>query len=298
MREDWDDDELKSWGVDTMPFAEQDVQEDKEIYKDIEEDDVTDEDIQQAPERVRAGDIWQLGIHRLMCADSTNKENVEKLLNGEQADMWLTDPPYNVDYEGKTADKLKIANDKFHDDNAFLSFLVDAYNAAANVLKPGGVFYIWHADSEGYNFRKAAQGCGLKVRQCLIWNKNVMVMGRQDYQWKHEPCLYGWKDGAGHKWYSDRKQVTVIDYARPTASTDHPTMKPVGLFAYLIQNSSQEGDIVLDTFGGSGTTIIACEQLDRRGYSMELSPHYCDVILNRWEKLTGEKAVCLSNNNK
>ena len=205
-------------------------------------------------------------------------------------DLYLTDPPYNVNYVGKTADSLKIQNDKM-EDSSFLQFLMDSFNSANQVMKSGAPFYIWHADSEGYNFRKAVKGSGWLLKQCLIWNKNAMVMGRQDYQWKHEPCLYGWKAGASHKWYSDRKQTTVIDFNKPLRNGEHPTMKPVGLFAYLIQNSTKEGDSVLDTFGGSGTTLIACEQLKRKCYMMELDPHYCDVIIARWEKLTGKEAV-------
>ena len=201
----------------------------------------------------------------------------------------MTDPPYNVDYEGKTKAKLKIENDKMKN-NEFLAFLVRAFTSANTVLKSGASFYIWHADSEGYNFRSAVTETGWTVRQCLIWNKNVMVMGRQDYQWKHEPCLYGWKEGAAHSWYSDRKQTTVLNFDKPTRSEMHPTMKPVALFAYLIENSTKSGDIVLDSFGGSGTSIIACEQLGRKCCTMELDPKYCDVILTRWENLTGNQA--------
>lgn len=209
---------------------------------------------------------------------------------GEQADLWLTDPPYNVAYEGKTKDKLTIKNDQMNDSN-FRQFLVDAYVAAFAVMKPGASFYIWHADSEGYNFRAALFEVGQKCRQSLVWVKNSFVLGRQDYQWRHEPCLYGWKGGASHKWYGDRKQVTVIDWNKPSRSEEHPTMKPVGLFGYLMQNSSKPGDIVLDSFGGSGTTLIAAEQLGRKARLMELDPHYCDVILARWEKMTGREAV-------
>lgn len=205
-------------------------------------------------------------------------------------DLYLTDPPYNVDYTGKTTDSLKIKNDKM-EDTSFLQFLMNSFQSANQFLKEGAPFYIWHADSEGYNFRKAVRETGWLLKQCLIWNKNAMVMGRQDYQWKHEPCLYGWKSGASHHWYGDRKQTTVIDYNKPVRNGEHPTMKPVGLFAYLIQNSTKEGDSVLDTFGGSGTTLIACEQLNRKCYMMELDPHYCDVIIARWEKLTGKEAV-------
>ena len=246
-----------------------------------------------AEPKSKLGDIYQLGDNRLMCGDSTVLEDVEKLMGGVQADMLLTDPPYNVNYEGKTKDKLKIKNDKMDNDN-FRQFLIDAFSNADMVMKPGAVFYIWHADSEGYNFRGACFDVGWTVRQCLIWNKNSMVMGRQDYQWKHEPCLYGWKEGAGHLWASDRKQTTVINFDKPTRNDMHPTMKPIPLFDYQIKNNTKGGDVVLDLFGGSGTTIMACEQNGRPGYSMEYDPRYVDVIVDRWEKFTGAKAVLLN----
>lgn len=246
-----------------------------------------------AEPKSKLGDIYQLGDNRLMCGDSTVLEDVEKLMGGVQADMLLTDPPYNVNYEGKTKDKLKIKNDKMDNDN-FRQFLIDAFSNADMVMKPGAVFYIWHADTEGYNFRGACFDVGWTVRQCLIWNKNSMVMGRQDYQWKHEPCLYGWKEGAGHLWASDRKQTTVINFDKPTRNDMHPTMKPIPLFDYQIKNNTKGGDVVLDLFGGSGTTIMACEQNGRRGYSMEYDPRYVDVIVDRWEKFTGAKAVLLN----
>ena len=227
-----------------------------------------------------------------MCGDSTNVEDVYKLMGEERADMLLTDPPYNVAYEGKTKKKLTIQNDE-QDDADFRQFLVDAFEAANAVMKPGAVFYIWHADSECYNFRGACFDIGWQVRQCLIWNKNSMVMGRQDYHWKHEPCLYGWKDGASHLWAADRKQTTVIDWQRPTKAEIHPTMKPVGLFDYQIKNNTKGGDIVLDLFNGSGTTIMACEQNGRVARCMELDPRYVDACIKRWETFTGEKAVLL-----
>jgi site-specific DNA-methyltransferase (adenine-specific) len=239
--------------------------------------------------KVKAGEVWQLGDHRLMCGDSTKAEDVAKLMNGEQADLWLTDPPYNVAYEGGTADKLTIKNDSMKDD-AFNKFLVDAFTAARDVLKEGSSFYIWYADVETFNFSSALRTVGLQLRQVLIWAKNGMILGRKDYHFKHEPCLYGWKDGAAHNWYADRKQTTVMEFDKPLHSTEHPTMKPVPLFAYQMENSSKEGDIVLDTFGGSGTTIIAAESLKRKARLMELDPHYCNVIIARWEKLTGGKA--------
>lgn len=249
-----------------------------------------DEVPEEVETRCKRGDIWQLGNHRLMCGDSTVITDVEALMNGVKADLLLTDPPYNVNYEGKTKEKLKIENDKM-ENSSFRKFLYDAFTTADMVMKEGAVFYIWHADSEGYNFRGACYDVGWTVRQCLIWNKNTMVLGRQDYQWKHEPCLYGWKDGAGHLWASDRKQTTVIDFNKPSRNGEHPTMKPVGLFDYQIQNNTKGGDVVLDLFGGSGTTLIACEANKRTAYLMELDPHYCDVIITRYETLTGKKAV-------
>ena len=261
--------------------------------EDVIEDEAPEVD-EDAEPIAKLGDIWQLGRHRLMCGDSTSIEDVEKLMGGQLADMLLTDPPYNVSYEGKTKDRLTIQNDSM-DNDSFRQFLRDAFTSADAVMKPGAVFYIWHADSEGYNFRGACFDIGWKVRQCLIWNKNSMVMGRQDYQWKHEPCLYGWKDGASHLWASDRKQTTVIDYQKPNASKIHPTMKPVGLFDYQIKNNTKGGDIVLDLFNGSGTTIMACEQNGRVARCMELDPRYVDACVKRWENFTGEKAVLLND---
>lgn len=252
-----------------------------------------DEIPEEVETRCKLGDIWQLGNHRLMCGDSTVITDVEKLMNGAKADMLLTDPPYNVNYEGGTG--LKIQNDNM-EDAQFRQFLYDAFTTANMVMKEGAVFYIWHADSEGYNFRGACKDVDWTVRQCLIWNKNTMVLGRQDYHWKHEPCLYGWKEGASHLWASDRKQTTVIDFNKPSRNGEHPTMKPVGLFDYQIQNNTKGGDIVLDLFGGSGTTLIACEQNKRIAYVMELDPHYCDVIISRWETLTGKTAELLTEN--
>lgn len=271
--------DMEQFGFDLSEFEEP---------AEIVEDEVPEVDEESDPITKR-GDIWKLGDHYLMCGDSTEKADVERLMNGNQVDLLVTDPPYNVAYEGKTADALTIENDNMSNDD-FRKFLVEAFAAADNVMKNGAAFYIWHADSEGYNFRGACFDNGWKVRQCLIWNKNSMVMGRQDYQWKHEPCLYGWKDGAAHKWYSDRCQTTVMEFNKPNRNGEHPTMKPVELFAYQIGNSTKKGDIVLDTFGGSGTTLIACEQLNRISYTMELDPKYCDVIIKRFENLTGKTA--------
>lgn len=240
--------------------------------------------------KTKAGDVWLLGNHRLMCGDSTKQNDVDKLMNGIKADLLLTDPPYNINYQGCTSDKLTIKNDSMEDEE-FRRFLVDTFMCANNVMNPGANFYIWHGESEGYNFRGAAKDIGWQIRQCLIWNKNQMIIGRQDYQWKHEPCLYGWTEGGSHSWYSDRKQTTVLNFDKPLRNGEHPTMKPVELFAYQIKNSSRKSDNVLDLFGGSGTTLIACEQLGRNAFIMELDEKYCDVIINRWEQLTGREAV-------
>lgn len=286
LANEWDSLPLADWGV---PNWERDLG-DSPTSADAEDDDFDESEVTESV--CCPGDLWQLGRHRLLCGDSTNQEDIERLMGGELADLWLTDPPYNVGYEGKTADKLTIENDSMSD-AAFKEFLVKCYAAANASMKKGAAFYIWHADSEGYNFRSACHEIGWKVRECLIWVKNSMVMGRQDYQWQHEPCLYGWKEGASHNWYSDRKQTTILSYAKPTRNGEHPTMKPVPLFAYQMCNSSRPGDIVLDSFGGSGTTMIAAEQMGRSARLMELDPHYCDVIIARWEKLTGNKAVKL-----
>ena len=256
---------------------------------------LTDEDaVPDVPDEptTKLGDIYQLGKHRLMCGDSCSFIDMEKLCDGQLVDMWLTDPPYNVAYEGGTG--LTIQNDDMGDEQ-FRQFLRDAYVTADLVMKPGAVFYIWHADSEGYNFRGAAQDAGWKVRQCLIWKKSSLVMGRQDYHWKHEPCLYGWKEGAGHLWATDRKQTTILEFDKPSRNGEHPTMKPVALFEYQMLNNTKGGDIVLDSFGGSGTTMLAAEKHGRYARLMELDPKYCDVIVKRWEDFTGKKAVLLEN---
>lgn len=241
----------------------------------------------------KLGDVWLLGEHRLMCGDSTSLNDVATLMAGIEADLLITDPPYNVAYEGGTADALTIMNDNMSN-GEFRQFLRDVYASADSVMRPGAAFYIWHADSEGLNFRGAAADVGWQIRQCLIWNKNALVLGRQDYHWKHEPCLYGWKDGAAHYWGSDRSQTTVLDFNKPNRNGEHPTMKPVELFQYQIENSCKKGDVVLDLFGGSGTTVIACEKSHRHARLMELDPKYCDVIIKRWQDFTGKQALLQS----
>jgi site-specific DNA-methyltransferase (adenine-specific) len=263
------------------------------LLADSPEDGLTDPD--DAPEPTddpvsKLGDVWVLGGHRLMCGDSTSIDDMEKLTAGQKVDVWLTDPPYNVAYEGGTKEKLTIKNDSMGDDQ-FRQFLRDAYVAADAVMKAGAVFYIWHSDSEGYNFRGAAKDAGWTVRQCLIWKKSSLVMGRQDYHWKHEPCLYGWKEGSAHLWAADRKQTTILEFDKPSRNGEHPTMKPVALFEYQLLNNTKGGDIVLDSFGGSGTTMIAAEKNGRLSRLMELDPKYCDVIVKRWQEFTGKAAT-------
>jgi len=274
--------------------------------------------IPEAPKRARKGQVWQLGDHRLMVGDSTELGDVEKLMGGEEADLFLTDPPYNVDYEGGTG--MKIENDNMGE-SAFDQFLYDSFQAADAVMKPGAAYYIWHADSNGYQFREAALKVGWQLRQCIIWVKNTFVLGRQDYQWRHEPCLYGWKDGT-HWFTDDRTQSTVCENSvdlkkltkdqlieliekqqetpqtvmwedKPLRNLLHPTMKPVMLMGKMIHNSCRPGGIVLDLFGGSGSTMIAAEQLNRRCFMMELDERYAEAILQRWEEFTGGKAKLL-----
>lgn len=293
---DWEVDDLQDWGVDCSFLTDTEPVKEMTERKET-EDDAYDEDEHEIEAKCKLGDIWQLGRHRLMCGDSTDASQVAKLLGGTNIQLYLTDPPYNVAYgydgaatEGHRKDGLVVLNDKM-DNDKFEEFLTNAFNAANANMEKGASFYIFHSDGYSYWFRKALiNTVDLELRENLIWVKNSMVLGRQDYQWRHEPCLYGWKKGASHNWFSDRKQTTVMEFDRPTKSVEHPTMKPIPLFAYLIQNSSQEGWNVYDSFGGSGTTIMACEQLDRNGFSMELDPHYCDVIINRWETYTGKKA--------
>ena len=319
---DFDPDELVDWGlgdIDDTPDEEE-----------AEEDDFGEEDAANAATRCNPGDIWMLGRHRLMCGDSTKEEDVARLMGGELANCLVTDPPYNVNYEdiatshkhkSKTRKNSDIANDNLPQEE-FIAFLTAAFNCASEAMRPGAAYYIWHADAKGWEFRTALFNANFQLRQTLMWVKNSLILGRNDYQWKHEPCLYGWKDGAAHYFTEDRAQSTVIedaavDYSKlkkdellkivleltsdkipttviyenkPTKNDIHPTMKPVKLMARLIRNSTRPKELVLDLFGGSGSTMIAAEQIDRRCFMMEFDPKYCDAILARWEKLTGEEA--------
>jgi len=272
---EWDAEQLDEWGLDVPVFDGEELEAEEDDF------DVPEGGIETD---IVLGDLFEIGEHRLLCGDATQTDTYEKLFAGQMADLVVTDPPYNVDYEGGTKEKLKIQNDNMKDGD-FYQFLYDFYTALGAYTKAGGAWYVWHAPSEIINFGKAFVDAGFLLKQQLIWVKNSMVMGRQDYQWKHEPCLYGWKEGAAHGWYSDRKQTTVLEFNRPQRNAEHPTMKPVELFAYQIGNSSKQGDIVADGFGGSGTTMVACHQMQRKGYLVELDPNYCQVIVDRMLKL-------------
>lgn len=292
--------------------------EDEETDTDISEDEIESEG--DSVSSVEYGDIYQLGRHRLMCGDSTSAGDMKELVNGEKIDLYVTDPPYNVAYEGKTEEAMTIQNDSM-DDASFRQFLRDAFSVANQHLKPGGAFYIWHADSEGLNFRAAVKETGRLLKQNLVWVKNSIVLGRQDYQWKHEPCLYGWKDGASHYFIDNRSLATVIEEDeenlkemtkgelisyiktmqensptsifyedKPVRSDIHPTMKPLKLIARCVLNSSKKGERVLDSFNGGGSTLMVCEKTERIYYGMELDPVYVERTIKRWEEETGLKA--------
>ena len=275
VKADWDTKELDDWGLDIPDFAvtELDAEED--------EFDVPDGGTETD---IVLGDLFEIGQHRLLCGDSTQTDTFKVLFGEQLADLVITEPPYNVAYKGGTKEALTIVNDEMGDSD-FYQFLYDFYTALGSYTKAGGGWYVWHASSEVVNFGKAFIDSGLLLKQQLIWVKQTMVMGRQDYQWKHEPCLYGWKPGAAHSWYSDRKQTTILEFDRPSRNGEHPTMKPIPLFSYQIGNSSKQGDIVADGFGGSGTTMVACHQMNRKAYLVEFDPKYCQVIVDRMIKL-------------
>jgi site-specific DNA-methyltransferase (adenine-specific) len=237
----------------------------------------------------KPGDIWTLGDHRLLCGDSTSDADISSLMAGTKADMIFTDPPYGIAYVGKTKKRLTIQNDAMSDAD-FSAFLGKAFSAMRKVCDGGAPYYVCHADGKTMLFRQALLDSGFEVKQSVIWAKQSFVLGRQDYQWQHEPILYGWATGASHKWYGGRTQTTVWEIDRPTRSEEHPTMKPVELCARAIRNSSRKGDTVLDLFGGSGSTLIACEHTGRKACLCEIDPLYCDVIVKRWEQATGKKA--------
>lgn len=320
----WDDVlldlELEDIEMDMTPYGFE-----KDVSVDVEEDGYEPEPPEDPMSKV--GDVYILGDHVLVVGDATSKADLRKLLEtaagggGLMVDCIMTDPPYNVAIEGETKDRLTILNDHM-EDSSFLTFLEDAFGCMDSALKPGGAFYIWYASRNGQIFEEACERTGWEIRQCLIWAKQHFVLGRQDYQWKHEPCLYGWKAGGAHYFTDNRSLTTILEEEpydldhmkkedmrkllqrilesdvpvdvihenKPAANKDHPTMKPIRLIATLVQNSTRRGETVLDLFGGSGSTLIACEQLGRRCLTMELDPRYADVIIDRWETFTGQKA--------
>lgn len=330
-------DGLAGFDMEQFGFDESDLQMPEAFDEPVPLDEVREvEPDDSAPDRVKLGELWRMGDHVLLCGDATSEADVKRLIEagGGSADMLLTDPPYNVGLgwhmkpsEAKQlhrrTDGLVIENDKWDSDAGFVEFLRRAFSSALSGMKPGAAFYVWYASTQSANFLEAAEQAGMTVRQLLVWAKNTFALGRQDYQWRHELCLYGWKDGAAHYFFDSRTETTVIEDAKPdpkkmtkaelvefaqsvltekrastvlefdksSRSKEHPTMKPVKLFAYLVRNSSLPGDLVLDPFAGSGTTVIACEQLKRRAAVMELDPHYASVIVERWERLTGRTAV-------
>ena len=274
--------ELKQIDMDMLQFGFEDLE--SSLERDVLEDEFDEEEELPVNPYSKKGDVFILGKHRLMCGDSTIKEDVDKLTDGKLADMIFTDPPYNVDYEGGVDDngsKMKIQNDK-QSDADFKEFLQKAFDNMALHCKNGGAIYCCHADTEGLNFRTAFINAGFKLAECLIWVKNSLVLGRQDYHWRHEPILYGWKEGAGHYFVDDRSQDTIWEYNKPKVNDLHPTMKPLELVGRAIKNSSKKGELVLDLFGGSGSTMIASEQIDRSAMLMELDEKYVDVIVKRY----------------
>jgi len=324
--------DMSQFGFDMAAVGEEDAE--------VEDDNFVEELPKQAITRL--GDVFKLGGHYLICGDSTDPETIKKLMQGQQVDLLLTDPPYNVALGMNGGHQLRpseakqlhrrtdgkiIQNDRWENDEEFIEFLIKAYKAALEVLKPGGAFYIWFAPTQAFNFLKACRESSMQIRQVLVWNKNTFTLGRQDYQWKHEPCLYGWKDGAAHYFVDDRTQstvfedkghdidhmkkeemrvllkelfedkisTTVIEEDKPSRSEEHPTMKPLKLLAKQIKNSTKPGENVLDIFGGSGSTLMACEQLGRHCFTAELDPRYCDSIIKRWEDFTGQQAVKIND---
>ena len=262
--------------------------------KELSEDEFDVEEELKKPTLSRHGDIWQLGKHRVICGDSTKAETYKQLLDDRKANLVVTDPPYNVDVE-ETAGK--ILNDNMSDGD-FYQFLLSMFTQVENHMEDDASIYVFHADTEGLNFRKAFKNAGFYLSGCCIWKKNSLVLGRSPYQWQHEPCLYGWKKKGKHQWFSDRKQTTIWEYDRPKSSKDHPTMKPIQLMAYPIQNSSMRGTIVLDPFLGSGSTLIAADQTGRVCYGIELDEKFVDVIVKRYIEVTGDTEVNVQRNHE
>ena len=288
----WDEDILAielselqgaDFDLDLLGFDESELDSIFEDDKEVEDDDFDVEEELNKPCFSKAGDIWTLGRHRLICGDSTKEETYKSLMEDKKANLVVTDPPYNVNYEGSAG---KIKNDNMNTDK-FYNFLLDAFSNMEKVMADDASIYVFHADTEGLNFRKAFNDAGFYLSGCCIWKKPSLVLGRSPYQWQHEPCLYGWKKKGKHQWYSGRRETTIWEFEKPKKNADHPTMKPIALLAYPITNSSMSNTLILDPFGGSGSTLIACEQTDRSCYTIELDEKFCDVIVKRYIEQVG-----------
>ena len=300
----WDEDILAielselqgaDFDLDLLGFDESELVSIFEDDKEVEDDDFDVEEELNKPCFSKAGDIWTLGRHRLICGDSTKEETYKRLMDGKRANLVVTDPPYNVNYEGSAG---KIKNDNM-DNDKFYNFLLDAFSNMEKVMADDASIYVFHADTEGLNFRKAFNDAGFYLSGCCIWKKPSLVLGRSPYQWQHEPCLYGWKKKGKHQWYSGRKETTIWEFEKPKKNADHPTMKPIALLAYPISNSSMSNTLILDPFGGSGSTLIACEQTDRSCYTIELDEKFCDVIVKRYiEQVGTDKDVSVLRDGK
>lgn len=300
----WDEDMLAielselqgaDFDLDLLGFDESELASIFEEDKEIKEDDFNVEEELNKPCFSKAGDIWTLGRHRLICGDSTKEETYKSLMEDKKANLVVTDPPYNVNYEGSAG---KIKNDNM-DSDKFYNFLLDAFSNMKKVMADDASIYVFHADTEGLNFRKAFNDAGFYLSGCCIWKKPSLVLGRSPYQWQHEPCLYGWKKKGKHQWYSGRKETTIWEFEKPKKNADHPTKKPISLLAYPITNSSMSNTIILDPFGGSGSTLIACEQTDRSCYTIELDEKFCDVIVKRYiEQVGTDKDVSVLRDGK
>lgn len=300
----WDDEILAielselqgaDFDLDLLGFDESELASIFEDNKEVEDDDFDVEEELNKPCFSKAGDIWTLGRHRLICGDSTKEETYKSLMKDKKANLVVTDPPYNVNYEGSAG---KIKNDNM-DSDKFYNFLLDAFSNMEKVMADDASIYVFHADTEGLNFRKAFNDAGFYLSGCCIWKKPSLVLGRSPYQWQHEPCLYGWKKKGKHQWYSGRKETTIWEFEKPKKNTEHPTMKPIALLAYPITNSSMSNTLILDPFGGSGSTLIACEQTDRSCYTIELDEKFCDVIVKRYiEQVGTDKDVSVLRDGK
>ena len=300
----WDEDMLEielselqgaDFDLDLLGFDESELTSIFKDGKEVKDDDFDVTEELNKPSFSKVGDTWTLGRHRLICGDSTKEETYKSLMEGKKVNLVVTDPPYNVNYEGSAG---KIKNDNM-DNDKFYNFLLEAFSNMEKVMADDASIYVFHADTEGLNFRKAFNDAGFYLSGCCIWKKPSLVLGRSPYQWQHEPCLYGWKKKGKHQWYSGRKETTIWEFEKPKKNAEHPTMKPIPLLAYPITNSSMSNTLILDPFGGSGSTLIACEQTDRSCYTIELDEKFCDVIVKRYiEQVGTDKDVSVLRDGK